>query len=483
MTASQRLSSGFRINSAADDAAGLAITESMRAQIRGLDKSWRNAQDGIALIQTAEGGIATINEMVVRIRELVVQAANDTNLHDITNLNGSNRVMIQQEIDQLIREIDQVTRRLEFNSMRLLDGSLASAGSSSGGGAAGGANWNFIGDVPTIAMPLPPPATFSFGVPPTGVPAGWSIAFYGPGIGIPQINITHELSGINATANINTGNWMAIAGPWPVPSAPTGFANNQAPSAAIADYLAPFGWTFNQGGSGVWSFTMPGMAFFQNVPVPMIPQDMFVGTPATPLPSGFTGNQAANTVTHNESGVVFSIVNGAWVGSVPASPPGGAENNYWEQLATTTPTPPTTREARGLWLQLGANSSQGVTVFIESVDSYALGLRNFAGVRYVDVQLESGIDISPLIDILDDALSIVTKQRANLGAMQNRLEHTSRSLSISSENLSDSKSRIKDADMAREMMKFTMANVLQQSAISTLAQANQLPNTILQLFR
>ena len=123
--ASQRLSSGFRINSAADDAAGLAISEKMRAQIRGLDQSARNAQDAISLIQTAEGGISTINSMIIRMRELVIQAANDTNVHDRQILDHSDRLRIQDEINQLIIEIDEVARRVQFNTRILLDGSYA----------------------------------------------------------------------------------------------------------------------------------------------------------------------------------------------------------------------------------------------------------------------------------------------------------------------------------------------------------------------
>ena len=116
--AANRLSSGFRINSAADDAAGLAISENMRAQIRGLNQAFRNTQDGIALIQTTEGAMAGINDILTRVRELIVQAANDTNTID-------QRRMIQQEIDQLLNEINCMTYRTEFNSTRVLGCSLA----------------------------------------------------------------------------------------------------------------------------------------------------------------------------------------------------------------------------------------------------------------------------------------------------------------------------------------------------------------------
>ena len=126
--AAQRLSSGFRINSAADDAAGLAISQKMTAQIRGLNQAQRNASDAISLIQTAEGAIATINEMIIRMRELVIQAANDSNVHENSNLNLSDRVHIQREIDQIISEINEVADRTQFNTRVLLDGSYSRSG-------------------------------------------------------------------------------------------------------------------------------------------------------------------------------------------------------------------------------------------------------------------------------------------------------------------------------------------------------------------
>jgi len=139
--ASQRLSSGFRINSAADDAAGLGISEKMRAQIRGLDRASLNAQDGISLIQTAEGAISTINEKLIRLRELLVQAANDTNIHTPGQETQSDRARIQDEIDQLMIEINSVAHRTEFNTRTLLNGSLSHEGIISGG------SWHTVDEV------------------------------------------------------------------------------------------------------------------------------------------------------------------------------------------------------------------------------------------------------------------------------------------------------------------------------------------------
>jgi hypothetical protein len=137
----------------------------------------------------------------------------------------------------------------------------------------------------------------------------------------------------------------------------------------------------------------------------------------------------------------------------------------------------------GLWIQSGANASQGMHVHIESMSAQSLGLRDINLNITIDVRQNDGINISPLIDIADNALVYVNRERANLGAKQNRLEHAARSLLISNENLQDSESRIRNADIAREMMTKTMQTILQQSGIAMLSQARQLTDMVLQLIR
>ena len=258
---SQRLASGLRLNSAADDAAGMGISEKMRSQVRSLDQATRNCQDAISLIQTADGALGTINDMAVRIRELMIQAANDTNNYNEENPDWSDRARIQDEIDQLLDEIDNVALRSEFNSMKLLDGSFGSA----------------AGD--------------------------------------------------------------------------------------------------------------------------------------------------------------------------------------------------------GLWFQIGAMSGHGVHATIEGMDTETLDLRNPA----LTVMLPSGEIISREILRLDSALAHVNMERGSLGAVQNRLEHAIENLEVASENLSEANSRIADADMAKEIMVLTQANVSQEAAQAMKAQANQAPQNILQL--
>jgi len=251
---SERLSSGLRINRAADDAAGLAISEKMRSQIRGLNQASTNSQDGISLIQTAEGALQETHNMLQRMRQLTLQAQNDT-------LEAADRVKISLELNQLTTEIDETARKTQFNNKNLIDGSL--------------------------------------------------------------------------------------------------------------------------------------------------------GT---------------------------------------------------------------------VWLQTGANAGQGMRFTIDSMNAASLGV-TAASVGVIVAGAATGTLLDPVINSLDNAIASVSHQRATLGAMQNRLEHTIRNLDVSAENLAASESRIRDTDMAREMMTLTQNNVLSQAAISMLAQANQGPQSLLQLLR
>ena len=246
---SERLASGLRINRAADDAAGLAISEKMRAQIRGLNQASSNASDGVSLIQTAEGALQEVQDMLHRMRVLTLQAGNDT-------LQQEDRDLIQLEVDQLIEEIDETAGRTQFNGRTLIDGS-----------------------------------------------------------------------------------------------------------------------------------------------------------------------------------------------------------------------------ASNIHLQVGANENQGIVFSISNMDAAALGVSN------VNIAVATGSAASAQLSAIDAAINDINVQRATLGAIQNRLEHTIRNLDVSSENLSAAESRIRDTDMAREMMSLTQNNVLSQAAISMLAQANQGPQSLLQLLR
>jgi len=342
---SARLSSGFRINSAADDAAGLAISEKMRGQIRGLDQASRNGQDGISLIQTAEGAMSTINDMVIRVRELVIQAANDTNAHDHNNGNmaQSDRMQIQREINELLEEIDATAQRTQFNTRNLIDGNLEAQNDgqfhgfrtmTTGAGNIGNVTVGMVGGFADANQALRPGA----GISAAGAPIWFHVG-----------------------ANFGQGVFLSI----------------EAVNVAAL--------------SGVWT-------------------------------GGHLMSVSGNMASTMQSGFTFAALRNLSFSSAFS----GAESG---------------------------------------------------------IMLESGFDINKFIPAIDFALAHVAGQRANLGAMQNRLEFTIENLDVASENLNAANSRIRDADMAAEMMRFTQSNVLNQAAISMLSQANQAPQNILSLLR
>jgi len=391
--ASQRLSSGLRVNSAADDAAGLAISEKMRAQIRGLDQASSNAQDGINLIQTAEGGMQEIQNMLQRVRELVDKAANDTN-----DYKSDDRQKIQDEINSLVSEIDSMKERTEFNNKKIINGS--SQNQSAAKASVSIAIAKKTSDLADIATNKLNPVAYD------------------------KINDGGSITAILAEAGVDSAQFTDVA---TVTGALTSLA---AYDTMLEDIEA-------------------GLEMLKsNINVDSKYQDAY--TALSDLKTGL--------MEHRKT---FA-----------------SKEMLTEQYNSLTDT-----NARSLYLQVGANTNQSIMVSIGSIDSKMMNIGDGAGGTSIDVVQESGLKISGYLDQLDSALSYVATQRSALGATQNRLEYTVNSLDISSENLSAAESRIRDTDMAKEMMNLTKANVLQQAATSMLAQANQAPQNVLQLLQ
>lgn len=282
----EKLSSGFKINRAGDDAAGLAISEKMRGQISGLDMASKNASDSISLIQTAEGALSETHSILQRMRELAVQSSNDTNTSE-------DREKLQSEVDQLAKEINRISNTTEFNTKNLLNGNVSGA------------------------------------------------------------------------------------------------AQSTASTASVASTST---------------------------------------TPAVP--------------------------------AKPASKTDGA-----------------------LTFHIGANASQTMSLEIGAMDADTLGVGTGKDEAATGIAINTQADAETAITKIDEAINTVSKTRSNLGAVQNRLEHTITNLGTSSENLTAAESRIRDTDMAAEMMSFTKNNILSQAAQSMLAQANQQPQGVLQLLQ
>ena len=471
--ATSRLSSGFRINSAADDAAGLAISNDMRAQIRGLNQAVRNTQDAVSLIQVAEGGMSAINSMIKRMRELVVQASNDTYLL-------SDRQKIQIEIDQLVREVDSTANRLQFNSITLLNGSLARSASSTVA--------SLSASIQPVSAVLTPPwwwyadPGFIETIPPTPQDIGSFNDFFNLNRGY-NFNIQDMLNDFAAGvmgAGYDFDDWLRTRGPT---------------ESGLVD-----------GVSGNWSFYELGgfaavvtYAYFVALDVPLT----FLWSPATAPPpvrgsyTGILGGELAdfwavlNDWTAQQRLLAISgQCNYACLGCSQfvvlwSAHIRGPRLEFNPPLPTTPPPLDPRPPVYGgtLHFQIGGNAKNSKFLNIESMTSIALGLRNAAGGITINVAQSSGRNISALIPRLDNALKFTTIQRAKLGASQNRLEHTSRSLLLSSENLTDSESRIRDADIAKEKLRHIKANILQQAATSMLSNANQHAELVISLLR
>jgi flagellin len=360
----ERLSSGLRINRAGDDAAGLAISEKMRGQIKGLNMAIKNSQDAISLIQTAEGALTEVHSILQRMRELSVQAASDTNT-DV------DRNQIQAELDQLREEIDRIARTTEFNTKKLLDGKLESFRSEVDAKVVTGGNINLtLGTVNTNAS------------------EGTYIVEVGQFNGNETSALDVKITLITAGGTSNTSNTLGAA------------------SASLGNIK--FKWD-----STVFDINDFGGA----------------------LPKGEVVDSAVVRVE-----------------------------------ATNT-------SANQLIFQIGSNEGHNMIAGIDDMSAGALGITTTS----LDVTTQDAAERS--IMVIDAAIHKVSSQRAALGAVQNRLEHTISNLGVAAENLTAAESRVRDADMAKEMMEFTKQQILLQSSMGMLAQANAQPQNVLQLLR
>jgi len=481
----EKLSSGFQINNASDNAAGLAISEKMKSQINGLEQAEQNVGDAISLIQTAEGGLNETHSMLQRIRELTVQAANGIYVE-------KDRDSIKAEITQITEEIDAISEKTEFNGMKLLNSTPGSS--------------------VTSVIPAP---TISYGWK-TGDP----IPVYhitGGGVGMGCINNSYSFK-TSAVITGATNNALQVFLPYgstyndnlaiPDGTSAEGVATIMA--AKLGEYSDLAGFTINAVGDTVTLVANnDGQMDISNIK--FLPGTGTVGGDITELSD--TGTPIDySTIAYNielddpslEGSVVtvddktFELRTAATMGSAK---PG---NIVIEIGATTQDTAAnienalkvigfpilvstdfrkfnllgkvdteTTEGTGSFEFQIGANSNDTISLSIDNMGASSLGINN--------IKIDTSADASDSITILDLAINKVSEQRANLGAIQNRLEHTINNLSVSSENLISSESKIRDTDMAKEMMEFTKNNILSQAAQSMLAQANQQPQGILQL--
>lgn len=434
-TSIERLSSGLRINSAKDDAAGLAISERFTTQIRGLNQAQRNANDGISFAQTAEGALSTINENLQRIRELAVQSVNDTN-------SSSDRQSLNNEVSQLVAEINRVANSTEFNGENILDGSLSNLTFQVG------ANQN-----QTISVS---------GVDARGSQLG-AETFTGTSF------LQGDLSGFTNDFEIN-GESIDLSGVTTgegvidainLVAADSGVTAKQDATTSVdaGAYTAPSGTTATVTLNGVDVTIADGATIAE-------------ATDAINAVSSQTGVTASNDGTNitlvDESGADIEVTDDATT-DVFGNADIGTTAAVFEAgivLATDVGDSITTAGTDVADLGLGAAGTLSTTSDI---------LTN------VDVLTSS--NATDAIGTVDFALQQVNGLRAELGAVQSRFENTITNLETTSENLSAARSRIRDADFAAETAALTRAQILQQAGISALSQANAQPQNVLSLLQ
>ena len=463
----EKLSSGYKINRAADDAAGLTISEKMRKQIRGLDKASSNAQDGVSSVQTAEGALTEVHSMLQRMNELAVQAANGTNSKD------TDRKAIQDEIDQLNTEIDRVAETTKFNEIYLLkgdDGTKTVNMKAHDAGLKGKLTDNGDGTATFVMDELNAGDTVSIGgknYTIGGEEADVTAMFTkanitdadGDKVTINGTEYTYvpETGATGTAGKINKG-WYAKT-----PTAPTDKTKETTPdyldSAAIK---ALTGATISAGTQSVTIMTDNGADGIDDINASVISKKKAYELASKEL-------LAANQIGDTEGTAKVGVGN--------ATTPVDLTNGTGTFKIQTGSAKVANTLSFSLHVGADADMTNKITVDIDTMNSANLGIK---GLNVTD---KDGTAATYAIDAISDAISKVSSQRSALGAVQNRLEHTIDNLDNISENTSSAESRIRDTDMAKEMVNYSKNNILAQAGQSMLAQANQSNQGVLSLLQ
>lgn len=533
--ATEKLSSGYQINRAGDNAAGLAISEKMRSQIRGLSQATKNANDGISLIQTAEGGLNETHSILQRMRELAVQSANGTYQDD------TNREAIQLEVDALKSEIDRIASSTEYNGIKLLDGSL---GGTTTGTTDFGARYGVLISANTVVdggnNKLKENLSLE-GATLTSSVNGVTVTLADTASGVGGENAQWDAAGTTLTINLKAGQsysqsqindliknaTMAKADAAGAPQASTPAdvelklksgvftfqkAETFKTSAGVratsddtdlVEYLIN-GTDQNDGYADTIKFTSNN--YGEDTRKLKIATDVAAGkewVATTTANNEGTGIKDGAFTLHLATGVEYTeediqnLLKQAGldytVTLTDSKTPDGDKSFYAQKVvaeadataiaigkATTGAglgSDKLTGTGKGLTFQIGANGveDQRVTLSVGDMSSTSIGVGG------ADVSTQDAANKA--IDMVDAAVKTVSMQRAGLGALQNRLEYTVNNLTTTNENLTAAESQIRDTDMATEMINYTKNNILQQASQAMLAQANQQPQAILQLLQ
>ena len=464
-TAMARLSSGLRINTAKDDAAGLAISERFTSQIRGLNQAARNANDAISLSQTAEGALGSMSSNLQRIRELAVQSANATN-------NSTDRKALQQEVTQLASELDRVAKTTQFNGKNLFDGTFGTQAYQVGANANQvinttmvNARTNSYGNYDLGGNGVTA-ANVGWGT--NGVAAGTTTISGSLGSATVQVNASQTAKDVANNINLVTGSTGVSA------SARTETQVSFATSGAYTLDLRSDNST-----AQTLSFTLTASNTADGLNSALSAINEHTSKTGVTATLNKTGDAIILT---NETGndVLLSDTTTQNAGNVTVS----KLESDGDSTAAVTLTADTTVN----------NSLSSGYITLDSEKSFsAVGSAtggffsntstngSLNSVAAVDVGTFSGA--TKAIKVMDSALQFLNNERAKLGALQSRFETTVSNLAVASENLTASRGRIQDADFAKETAAMSRANVLQQAANAMIAQANQAPSQILNLLR
>ena len=448
-TALERLSTGLRINSAKDDAAGLAISERFTAQIRGLNQGVRNANDAVSLSQTAEGALTEVTNNLQRIRELAVQSANATN-------SASDRTALDAEAQQLLSEIDRISSQTTFNGINLLDGSFSTQQFQIG------AN---VGETISIAS-----IANSSVVSGLGIHTGAATVTAGDVTGGAINSLT--VNG-NDVADIASGDAASLAAAIEAADSTVSATASNAQDLAWADLTA------GAAGAGNYSLDVTVGGSTTTVTVAVANSGTLDGsTVAAAISSQVSGLSASfaggNVTLSSDDGSNFTVDSQAFSGSVAAGALGDGTEGF------------TTADVDGDTYYGNVVLSSNSDVTIAGADVAAAGLTAAttavsSSTTQANVLTVSGAE--NMISKIDSALDTVNGTRANLGAIQNRFESAIANMQTTAENLSASRSRIQDADFAAETANLSKVQIMQQAGVAMLAQANSAPQLVLSLLR
>ena len=465
----EKLSSGYRINRAGDDAAGLAISEKMRAQITGLNTAQKNAQDGVSLVQTAEGALTEVHSMLNRMVELADQSANGT--YD----NPVDRANLQKEIASLKDEIDRIADSTNFNGINLLDGSLSTTKLDLAAGTLGGKSTT-VKEIPATGTT----SKISVDDKSTAGENTLTVEYadengtlhkvdvkYKIDIANDQgkaaeaiskavsqndtlssvFNITKETDGVKFESKVTGSKGAKVVSVSTTDTASKIVADKATDGENAKVQTQGAGATIAEGDT----ITLNGKTY-----------EFVKDASAEPTKKGAT----AVLVGGDKNATLGNLNKALESAGIKAEFDGGNELVF-----------SATKNGAGLTLQIGDTSEDfnQMTVSVGDMHTVALGI--------ADINISTQAGAKAAVDKIKSAINSVSSTRGDLGAIQNRLEHTINNLSVTSENMTAAESRIRDVDMANEMMAYTKNNILVQSSQAMLAQANQLPQGVLQLLQ